>query len=478
MPLAAEASIESQAFALTTAQQRLALVPENINIFSAGTRGSGKTRGALYDAVRHCSKYGSKARVWVLRKSLVGLRDTEAELRGIVPVLFPGARYNAQRHQWAIPNGATIELRCLESERDFPSLQGRNCTLLIVDEGQQWVDPLPLDLARSCLRGPAEVPVRSIFCANPAGRGGDWLFRRFFAHGAPDGVPFECPDTGTKWVRLFSSYKDNHFIDRDRYERELRGIPDADLVRAWLEGDFSVLRGSYFGSVLSEQNQIDDWLPSWREPTTVPDRDPVALHTGFRLSLAFDFGVSAPAACLVLARSSGAVGPDARWYPRGSWVALDEWTTAKIDEGRLNEGTPLTIGQQAEAIKRLAARWRIPPSGVADPAIFARTGSDLGTVADQFAQHGVRWRPAPRKERVAGWARVSELLSNAGQLDQPALYACRRCRYLWTTLVHAPRDPRRPDDLDTSYADHGLDALRYRLIDDSDVSIGVQEIRF
>jgi hypothetical protein len=449
---------------LTPQQERLLLVPESLNVFNAGGRGSGKTRGGIYGALRHAELYGPDARIWILRKSFIGLQDVEAELRSVVPELFPGSSYNAQRHQWRLANGAAIELRCLESERDFPPIQGRACTLLLVDEAQQWLDPVVLDLARSCLRGPKGIPTRSIFCANPAGAGSDWIFRRYFAHGTPDWRPFKCPDTDTSWARAHSTVEDNIFVDRKAYLSNLRAATagDSELQRAWIEGDFSVLRGSYFGSVVSDRCRIGDWEPGWREPETAAGRDPLAAPDCWDLYLSFDFGVRAPACCHVMAWSPGAKGPDDIYYSIGSRAVLDEWTTARIEEGRLNDGTAMTISRMAAEIKLMSARWRIEPTGVADPALWAATGSDSGTVADQFAAQGVYFSPAPRVSRVAGWSQVRELLGNAGDPGRPGLYInVARCPYLWTTLVHAPRDPRRPDDLDTSYSDHALDSVRY-----------------
>ena len=41
------------------------------------------------------------------------------------------------------------------------------------------------------------------------------------------------------------------------------------------------------------------------------------------------------------------------------------------------------------------------------------------------------------------------------------LWISERCRYLLETMPTLPRDELRPEDVDTSAADHGADALRY-----------------
>ena len=68
---------------------------------------------------------------------------------------------------------------------------------------------------------------------------------------------------------------------------------DPELGRAWLEGDWTVVRGAFFGSVLSEEiSCIDPW------PT--PESDPRAFligSAGWSFELAYDHGSSAPAVC-------------------------------------------------------------------------------------------------------------------------------------------------------------------------------------
>jgi len=45
--------------------------------------------------------------------------------------------------------------------------------------------------------------------------------------------------------------------------------------------------------------------------------------------------------------------------------------------------------------------------------------------------------------------------------DRPGLYVSRACRYWWLTAPYCGRDMKRPKDVDSSGADHGLDAMRY-----------------
>ena len=85
----------------------------------------------------------------------------------------------------------------------------------------------------------------------------------------------------------------------------------------------------------------------------------------------------------------------------------------------------------ADAIKAMCARWKVGPHGVADDAIFAKTGSGAGCIADESAREGIYFDPAQKGDRVSGWQRMRRLLADAGKPDRPGLYVSRAYRYWW-----------------------------------------------
>ncbi len=123
-----------------------------------------------------------------------------------------------------------------------------------------------------------------------------------------------------------------------------------------------------------------------------------------------------------------------------------------------------TVPVLAGRIKELAKRWSIRPEGVADDAIFSRTGSSAGTIADEFRRQGVFFRRARKGERVAGWEVMRRMLQDAGKPDRPGLHVSRLCEYFWNTVPTLPRDPRKSDDVDSRAADHAADACRYAIV--------------
>ncbi len=84
---------------------------------------------------------------------------------------------------------------------------------------------------------------------------------------------------------------------------------------------------------------------------------------------------------------------------------------------------------------------------MADDAIFAKTGSGAGCIADEFAREGIYFDPAHKGDRFSGWQRMRRLLADAGKPDRPGLYVSRACRYWWLTAPYAGRDAKRPEDV-------------------------------
>lgn len=428
-------------------QKRVMLLPEEADAFLGGGRGGGKSYALALLALRHAEQYGQAARVLYLRRSYKGLADFELVTREIFGKVYgTAARYNGGEHVWRFPNGGYMELGQLESHTDYTKYQGRTFTLLLIDEAGQYPDPALLDILRSNLRGPKEVPIRAVFAANPGGVGHYWLAKRYVFKSAP-WTPFSEEKSGRPWIYAPSTFTLNHFIDRRQYAEQLRSScpDDPELLRAWTQGDWTIARGAYFASVLDEANNaIDPWQ---------------AVPRGWTTYLAHDFGSSAPSVTYIFAQSPGGEGPEGRFYPRDSLVLIDELATCKPD--RQNDGLGWTVPILAEEIVAMCKRWQVEARGVADDAIFARTGHRDGSIADEFARCGVHFRPAKKADRLTGWSIMRRLLADAGKPDVPGLYVSRSCEYFWSTVPYLARDRKRVEDVDSNGPDHGADAVRY-----------------
>lgn len=482
-----------QTLELTEFQQRVMLTPEDCNLFLGGGRGGGKSFALALLFLRHAEQHGVRAKMLFLRQTFPGVTDFVAVTREVFGLAYgSAASYNAADHMWRLPGGATLQLEQMETISDFQKYQGKSFSLIAVDEAGHYADPAVIDIIRSCLRAPMPMVPRMVLAANPGGPGHGWLSRRH-VYKARAWQPYVEETTGVRFINCPSVYVDNPHLDQDQYGKELDAATalDPELGRAWKFGDWSVARGAYFSAVIDQSKVMldavepgeielvgkdgapaDGWAltqdeqrlrAQWELQREAARQKRVGYgYHPFKAFLAHDFGVTAPSVTYLVAESPGTLGPGGRFYPRGSMLLLDELATN--EPGSLSRGMGYTVDRLAEEIQAFAARWGIKPDGVADDAIFGNTGSSAGTIADEFRRKGVYFIGAAKGERVGGWERMRRMLADAGKPDVPGLYVSSACAYWWETVPTLPRDPRKPDDVDSRAADHAADATRYAIV--------------
>ena len=446
--------MENETLQISPFQEKVLRIPEKFDVFLGGGRGGSKSFLLAILALRHAEQYGKKARILYLRQTYKGLVDIEDITRDLFGMVYGDtAKFNSTSHIWRFPNGGYLEFGQLESASDYQKYQGHSYTLLLIDEAAQYASPELLDRLRSNLRGPKSMPIRMIMAANPGGAGHYFISQRYIFKAAP-WVPFYEEKSQRQWVYAPSTYRDNPFIDQQEYENQLKAsCPyDDELLRAWLDGDWTVCRGSFFGPVISEdRNAIDPWDPK---------ESPQHSKYGWDYFLSHDYGSAAPSVTYLVAESPGAIGPDGKYYPKDSLILLDELATSV--PGQPSMGLQWTIPKLADAIIDLCEPWPIRRAeGVADDACFSNHGHSSGSIADEFKHYKVYFSPAKKGSRQTGWEVMRRLLSDAGKPDKPGLYISRNCSYFWETVPVLGRDPRRAEDLDTRQPDHAADAVRY-----------------
>jgi hypothetical protein len=451
--------MKAETLPLSEFQRRVLAVPEDFDLFLGGGRGGAKSYCGALLFLRYAELYGESARCLYLRRTYRGLADFELTLRDLFGSVYgTAARFNAQEHVWRLPNGAYVELGQLENPGDYSKYQGRSFTLVFPDEGTQWPSLDMLDRLRSNMRGPKGQPLRMVMAANP-GEVGHLAVAKRYVFGREPWVPFFEEKSGRTWVSCPSTFLDNPFIDQELYRTQLESScpSDPELLRAWLEGSWDIARGAFFGSVLDEKRSaFTSWEPEafqkWRKENHRTGKD-------LRVFLAHDFGSSAPAVTFLCVESSGFTGPDGLFYPRGSILLIDEVGTNQPDD--FSRGLGYTVPRLADEVSDLAKRWGVRPDGCADDACFAKSGHGAGSIADEFKAFGIHFRPAKKADRRTGWEILRRLMQDAGKPDVPGLYVSRSCSGFWGTVPFLPRDPRRPDDVDTRSPDHWADAARY-----------------
>ena len=99
-------------------------------VFYGGARGGGKTESSIGDWLQHSSLYGEAAIGIFFRRKLVQLAEVIARTKQIFPKL--GAKWNEQKKEWLMRNGARLKFAYLEKDADAEEYQGHSYTRVYV----------------------------------------------------------------------------------------------------------------------------------------------------------------------------------------------------------------------------------------------------------------------------------------------------------------------------------------------------------
>lgn len=412
-------------------------------VLYGGARGGGKTDGVLGDWIGHADLYGEHAIGLMVRRERIQLMETiERSMQLYTPL---GATWKDSDKAWRFPNGARLRFAYLERDADAEAYQGHSYTRVYVEEIGNFPTEPPVMKLMATLRSASGVPVGFRATANPGGPGHGWVKARY-VDPAPSGYEIITdPISGLERVYIPSRVSDNPALmtSDPGYVQRLKASGSAELVRAWLDGDWSVVAGAFF----------DNWSG---------DRHvcrPFAIPADWIRFRAMDWGSAAPFAVLWFAVASEDTAlPNGHTLPRGGIVAYREWYGAT----KPNVGLKMTAAAVAEEIKRREAGDRIA-YGVIDPSAFKQDGGP--SIAETMARSGVIWRAADNtrvagRGAIGGWDLVRQRLDGESE-DRPMLVLFDTCRDTIRTLPALQHDDARPEDLDTGSEDHAADTLRY-----------------
>ena len=414
-------------------------------VFFGGARGGGKTNGIL-------GKYGVKAsrskRVNAIffRQEMPQADDLIEEAKDIYCRI--GARWREQRRMFEFESGSRVRFRPLETEKDAAKYQGQNLTDAAVEEAGNYPESKPIDRLFGCLRSKEGEDVQLILTANPGGVGHMWIKDRFIDP-APLGMKrleWKLSNGASiNYIYIPSRVSDNKILVKNdpEYINRLHLVGSEALVKAWLEGDWSIIEGAFFSEFSIPRHVIP--------PMPIPRR--------WKRYIGYDWGFNSPACAVWGAVSDGKddrgneiYTPDGRHIPKGAVVFYREYKCVQTPNA-----------DQAAEILRLSDGEEIELA-VADPSIFNSNGGD--TIADDFSNAGLDFAPADNT-RGAGWIQYRSRLrpSLDTQNVPPMLYFFSNLSYLIQTIAAAPIDKKKPEDLDTQFEDHGLDGGRYLLME-------------
>ena len=406
-------------------------------LFFGGARGGGKSDFLLGDFARDVPTYKEAWRGVLFRKTYPELEELVARSRLIFPETFPGAEYRERpANEWRFPGGATLKMRHLESDADAASYIGHQYAWIGWDELSQRASIAAYHMLKGCLRSAAPIPDKRIrSTGNPGGAGHQAVKAYFGIDRFPRGmVPIDDSETGMTRMFIPSRVTDNKILlaNDPGYVARLKGVGSAELVKAWLEGDWDAIAGAFFDCWSSDKHII--------APFQIP-------HHWLRFA-SFDWGSYRPFSVGWWAVSDGSRIGD-HHYPAGALIRYREWYGASGP----NEGLKLTAEQVADGIKE--RELEKVDYRVADPACWKRDGGP--SIAERMISKGVIFREADNS-RVSGWDQVRNRLLGD---DAPMLYVFSTCQDFIRTFPALQHDTKRPEDVDTDGEDHVGDECRY-----------------
>lgn len=409
-------------------QERFLDLPDsNIDALYGGAGGGGKSQALLAYAIRACVNHPGLQAFW-FRRSFPELN--QSVLRMLARYGYGkslGAKWDGSKYELRFPGGSILTFAHAKNLEEASSLSSAEINLLILDE-RTTINPEVVEFLYTRVRsGVIGVPCLGIRSASNPG---------FVGHGVVKAGWVEATDYGKNQIidaagrlRVFIPAKvtDNPYV-KD-YAETLKGIKDPELRRRILDGDWGVMPDQAFSDWRRERIVV---------PATVELAPTWARHGGL------DYGWTSPSVFIAAARDN-----DGRiWLYR----ELKMYQTPERKQARNILGT-------GSGVREIAA----------DPSMWGKSGSHLPP-ADLFAIEGCFLVKADN-DRIGGKGRVHTYLSQAPACSYhrslgwdvcPMLHVLDgTADYLLKSMEDLPRDPRKPEDVDTNADDHGYDALRY-----------------
>jgi len=414
--------------------------------FYGGARGGGKTEGLLMDYAKtvNCG-WGEAWKGIIFRKTYKQLDEIIARSKKYFYSAFLGSLYTESNYTWWFRKGETLRFRYVEREADAEHYQGHEYPFVGFEELTNWpMDTIYEKLKATCRSSTAGIPKRVRSTGNPVGPGHHWV-KNYFIDPMPPMIPIVNAQ-GLSRIFIPARVYDNLALMKNdpMYVKQLEGIKDENLRKAWLLGDWNVVAGGFFGDIWDQDKNVIR--------TFIPPRDWLCFR-------AFDWGSAKPFSVGWWTISDGTEAPDHRFYPRGALIRFAEWYGCK--EGEANVGVRMHSPDIAKEILVREGVWKhlsIYP-GPADPSIFV--SEDGPSIADRMGDVGVYWERADNK-RIPGWQQMRERIEGDG--EKPMLYVMDRCRDFLRTVPVIGRDERVWDDVDTDAEDHVADEARYAVM--------------
>ena len=431
-----------------TPKQRLFHASTADEVLFGGAAGGGKSKAIVMDALFRCLKY-PRTHAYVFRRTYGELEDTVIrEARDSCPEGL--AKYNAVRHEMALPNGSVIHFRHCAHLMDMYNYKGVEIQWLYFDELSSFEGEI-YEFLKTRLRAKKSLGVRPCVrsSSNPGDIGHGWV-KKMFIDAAPYMEVFtrEVVSSATGKKKIFrlqyipSLVTENPHIGED-YLFQLESKPEA-LRNALLFGDWNAFEGQVFTEWTDDSAHYTDQLHTHVIA-------PFEIPAWWPRYMSFDHGYARP-----FSVGWWAIAPDGTAYRYREWYGCEP--------GRPNTGLRLTPRQIAEGILEREMDERnnnLYIDRIADPAIFDRSrGDSVAQLMEPVGgRPGVYFRPG-ENNRLSGKMELHERLRFSPE-GRPKMYVFSTCRDFIRTVPALPYSIRDVEDVDSEAEDHIYDETRY-----------------
>jgi hypothetical protein len=424
-------------------------------VFFGGARGGGKTDAVLGDWGSHADLYGKDAIGLMVRRQRTELIETIERSRVIYGPL--GWTYHEQDKMWRSPDGARLRFAYLERDADADGYQGHSYTRVYVEEIGSFPSERPIRKLMATLRSGAGVPVSFKCTGNPGGPGHQHVRRRYVDPAPAGWERIIDPLTGLDRIYIPSRIADNKYLG-DQYVQQLKGVGSETLVRAWLEGDWSVVEGAFFDCWSSAHVIRPFEIPAdWLRFRSCDWGSAAPASVGWWAVAQDDYRIGPGDVGLPVMGAAHQQGDQGAVIPRGALVRYREWYVASGP----NIGLKLTAEEVADGIKAREQPGEKITYSVMDPAAFAVDGGP--SIAERMGSRGVHFSRADNKRvsqkgALGGWDAMRQRLKGEAR---PMIYTFSTCVDSIRTIPALQHDLDRPEDVDTDAEDHAADEWRY-----------------
>lgn len=438
-------------------------------ILFGGAAGGGKSYWLRVCAIAWCLQIPG-LQCWLFRKKAVDLIDTHLDGPGAFrDMLAPMVKTGEARIVTAplidikFQNGSAIHLR---HAQDMDGARSKEFHVLLPDELTEFTEAeyrflrsrVRMD-ARTRARVPAELQgrfPRIVAGSNPTGVGHSWV-KAAFVDPVPYSKLWRTPKSEGGFLRQYvpSLLQDNPSLSYEEYSAALSGLGSPEMVRAMLEGDWSVVSGAAFENLLPSRHRIRAFTPPrhWTRFT--------ALDWGTAKPFSMGWYCVAEGATLLKAKGDW---PEL-WLPDGAVIRYREFYGWN---GKPDTGCRMNSHEFADAVlaMELDAGDIDIDYRVADAAIWAQVdGPSVAENIQAYRDKGGRGLRLQRSEkgRAQGYQEVRRWLD--GEDGRPNFYVTESCPHFWRTVPGLMLDEINPEKgPDTKQEDHVYDEVQMALM--------------